>query len=65
MSDQAINDKPVVLLRPAPQIIERIFSDDALRRLNERYTVIDGQADPFGRGHRCLPAGGHGDRRPA
>ena len=45
-SDQTVHDKPVVLLRPAPQIIERIFSDDALRRLRERYTVIDGQADP-------------------
>ncbi|MEX1297062.1 MAG: hydroxyacid dehydrogenase [Candidatus Limnocylindrales bacterium] len=39
-------DKPVVLLRPAPQIISRIFTDDALRRLNERYTVIDGESDP-------------------
>ena len=27
MSDQASSDKPVVLLRPAPQRIERIFSD--------------------------------------
>ena len=56
MSDQAIHDKPVVLLRPAPQIIERIFSDDALRRLNERYTVIDGQADPSEEAiDACLP----------
>ena len=37
--------KPVVLLRPAPQITSRIFTDDALRRLHERYTVIDGEAD--------------------
>ena len=56
MSDQAVHDKPVVLLRPAPQIIERIFSDDALRRLNERYTVIDGQADPSEEAiDACLP----------
>ncbi len=56
MSDQAINDKPVVLLRPAPQVTERIFSDDALRRLNERYTVIDGQADPSEAAiDACLP----------
>lgn len=41
-----MSDKPVVLLRPAPQTISRIFTDDALRRLNERYTVIDGEADP-------------------
>jgi phosphoglycerate dehydrogenase-like enzyme len=33
-------------LRPAPQTTERIFTEDALRRLNERYTVIDGEADP-------------------
>jgi len=41
-----MSDKPVVLLRPAPQITSRIFTDDALRRLHERYTVIDGEADP-------------------
>ena len=35
-------EKPVVLLRPAPQATRRIFTDDALRRLHERYTVIDG-----------------------
>jgi phosphoglycerate dehydrogenase-like enzyme len=56
MSDQATRDKPVVLLRPAPQTIERIFSRDALRRLNERYTVIDGQADPSEEAiDACLP----------
>ncbi|MFO7533690.1 MAG: NAD(P)-dependent oxidoreductase [Candidatus Limnocylindrales bacterium] len=56
MSDQATRDKPVVLLRPAPQTIERIFSHDALRRLNERYTVIDGQADPSEEAiDACLP----------
>jgi phosphoglycerate dehydrogenase-like enzyme len=41
-----MSDKPVVLLRPAPQTISRIFTEDALRRLNERYTVVDGEADP-------------------
>jgi phosphoglycerate dehydrogenase-like enzyme len=41
-----MSDKPVVLLRPAPQITSRIFTDDALRRLNERYTIVDGEADP-------------------
>jgi phosphoglycerate dehydrogenase-like enzyme len=46
MPDQASPAKPVVLLRPEPQTIARIFSDDALRRLNERYEVIDGEADP-------------------
>ena len=49
-------EKPVVLLRPAPQTIERIFTDDALRRLNERYTVIDGEADPSEEAiEACLP----------
>ncbi len=56
MSDQATTEKPVVLLRPAPQTIERIFTDDALRRLNERYTVIDGEADPSEEAiDACLP----------
>jgi phosphoglycerate dehydrogenase-like enzyme len=56
MSDQSAAQKPVVLLRPAPQTIERIFTDDALRRLNERYTVIDGQADASDEAiDACLP----------
>ena len=46
MPHRAMSDKPVVLLIPAPQRIERIFSDDALGRLRDRYTVVDGQADP-------------------
>jgi phosphoglycerate dehydrogenase-like enzyme len=46
MLEQATTTKPVVLLRPAPQSTARIFTDDALRRLNDRYTVIDGEADP-------------------
>ena len=40
-----MSDKPVVLLRPAPQNTSRIFTEDALRRLHERYTVVDGEAD--------------------
>jgi phosphoglycerate dehydrogenase-like enzyme len=56
MTDQATSQKPVVLLRPAPQIVERIFSEDALRRLRERYTVVDGQADPSEEAiEACLP----------
>ncbi len=56
MSDPATAAKPVVLLRPAPQTIERIFTDDALRRLHERYTVIDGEADPSEAAiDACLP----------
>lgn len=56
MSDQATRDRPVVLLRPAPQVIERIFSEDALRRLKERYTVIDAEADPSEEAiEACLP----------
>ncbi len=50
------SDKPVVLLRPAPQLIERIFSADTLRALRDRYTVIDGQADPSEAAiEACLP----------
>jgi phosphoglycerate dehydrogenase-like enzyme len=56
MPDEATGDRPVVLLRPAPQITERIFSADALRRLHERYTVIDGEADPSEEAiEACLP----------
>lgn len=56
MSDQASSHKPVVLLRPAPQTTERIFTADALRRLNERYTIIDGEADPSEAAiDACLP----------
>jgi phosphoglycerate dehydrogenase-like enzyme len=56
MPDQVSSDKPVVLLRPAPQTIERIFTDDALRRLKERYTVIDAEADPSEQAiDACLP----------
>ncbi|MGD8683015.1 MAG: NAD(P)-dependent oxidoreductase [Chloroflexota bacterium] len=46
MPDQTQRARPVVLLRPSPQITARIFSQEALRRLHERYTVIDGEADP-------------------
>jgi phosphoglycerate dehydrogenase-like enzyme len=56
MSDQTTSDKPLVLLRPSPQRIERIFSPDALNRLHERYTVIDGEADPSEEAiEACLP----------
>jgi phosphoglycerate dehydrogenase-like enzyme len=56
MSGQATADRPLVLLRPAPQRIERIFSDDALRRLDERYRIVDGQADPSEEAiEACLP----------
>jgi phosphoglycerate dehydrogenase-like enzyme len=46
MSDRPISDRPVVLLRPAPQRIGRIFDDATLRRLHERFSVVDGEADP-------------------
>jgi phosphoglycerate dehydrogenase-like enzyme len=56
MTEPTSGTKPVVLLRPAPQRIERIFSDDALRRLKERFTVVDGQADPSEEAiEACLP----------
>jgi phosphoglycerate dehydrogenase-like enzyme len=56
MPEIVSGDKPVVLLRPAPQRTERIFSADALRRLHERYRVIDGEADPSEEAiEACLP----------
>jgi phosphoglycerate dehydrogenase-like enzyme len=35
------DDRPVVVLRPAPQRRDRIFTPDALSRLQEAYTVVD------------------------
>jgi phosphoglycerate dehydrogenase-like enzyme len=35
------SDRPVVVLRPAPQPVRRIFSEPALARLNERFRVLD------------------------
>ena len=32
---------PVVILRPAPQRVDRIFSVDALQRLRDRFSVVD------------------------
>jgi len=36
-----LSTKPVVVLRPAPQRLDRIFTADALHRLRDRFTVID------------------------
>ena len=36
-----MSTKPVVVLRPAPQRLDRIFTADALHRLRDRFTVID------------------------
>jgi phosphoglycerate dehydrogenase-like enzyme len=38
--------RPVVLLSPAPQKRERIFSAAAWQRLQEHFTVVDVEADP-------------------
>jgi phosphoglycerate dehydrogenase-like enzyme len=38
--------RPVVLLSPAPQKRERIFSAAAWQRLQEHFTVVDIEADP-------------------
>lgn len=35
------DDRPLVLLRPAPQRLDRIFTADALARLHRRFTVVD------------------------
>jgi phosphoglycerate dehydrogenase-like enzyme len=54
--DHASPDRPVVLLRPAPQRISRIFDDATLRRLHERFDVVDGEADPSEAAiEACLP----------
>ena len=56
MSDQVNRPRPVVLLRPAPQESHRIFTEDALRRLHERYHVVDGEVDPSEEAiDACLP----------
>src|SRR5215218_9042279 len=39
-------DKPVVVLRPASQRVERIFTKEALDRLHESFTVVDLEQDP-------------------
>jgi len=38
--------KPVVILRPAPQRVDRIFTTASLERLHERYTVVDLEDEP-------------------
>lgn len=38
--------KPVVVLRPAPQRRDRIFTPDALRRLHDLFDVVDLEDDP-------------------
>jgi phosphoglycerate dehydrogenase-like enzyme len=38
-------DKPVVLLRPASQTVDRIFTPDALARLHKLFTVVDLEED--------------------
>ena len=38
-------DRPVVVLAPAPQRTDRIFTPDTLRRLHERYEVVDLEDD--------------------
>ncbi len=38
--------KPVVILRPAPQSLDRIFTTAARERLHDQFTVVDLSADP-------------------
>ena len=40
------DDRPLVILAPAPQRIERIFSPAVLAALHARYRVVDLEADP-------------------
>ncbi len=42
----SVDERPVVILRPAPQRIDRIFAPPALARLHERYRVVDLEQDP-------------------
>jgi phosphoglycerate dehydrogenase-like enzyme len=39
-----VTNKPLVLLKPAPQLRDRIFSPEALRRLHEHFDVLDVEA---------------------
>ena len=43
--DPADQQKPVVILRPASQTVDRIFSSEALSRLHEAFTVVDLEHD--------------------
>jgi hypothetical protein len=45
--------KPVVLLRPAPQKRDRIFTPAALARLNDVFSVIDLEDAPDARRTGC------------
>jgi phosphoglycerate dehydrogenase-like enzyme len=38
--------RPLVLFEPAPQRRDRIFTAAAWQRLQDRFTVVDGEADP-------------------
>ncbi|MFF1448155.1 NAD(P)-dependent oxidoreductase [Streptomyces sp. NPDC058274] len=42
----AVAGKPVVVLRPAPQRTDRIFTPGALDLLRDRFTVVDLEGDP-------------------
>jgi phosphoglycerate dehydrogenase-like enzyme len=42
------DDRPLVLLHPAPQKRERIFSPTAWQRLQQQFTVVEFEADPDG-----------------
>lgn len=39
-------EKPLVLLKPAPQLRDRIFTTEAIARLNEHFELIDYEANP-------------------
>jgi phosphoglycerate dehydrogenase-like enzyme len=43
--EQDVRDKPVVLLRPASQTVDRIFTSEALARLHKLFTVVDLERD--------------------
>jgi len=43
-----VTTKPVVILRPAPQRADRIFSSSALERLRDRFAVVDLSGAPAG-----------------
>ena len=41
-----MSDKPVVILKPAPQLRDRIFTTAAMDRMREHFTVVDLEEDP-------------------
>ena len=48
--------RPLVILKPAPQSRDRIFTPEALRRLRDAFRVVDLEDDPNPGLLHCSPA---------